>query len=162
MPSSRASFSPWIIYLRGDALGAIAKKKLRKHPKNFCLICFLYCVGLFQWFIWSKRDIKRNLNFSRRKNDLNDFNDLLLPYFSSCKDKRIKQETNSTASKMKLFMTLVNGLFGKQLNNITKNCRCCRGPRSTSLFSILKKRVWFIHLFRTSCSRVYGRVRVHA
>ena len=24
-----------------------------------CLICFLYCVGLFQWFIWSKCDIEK-------------------------------------------------------------------------------------------------------
>ena len=60
------------------------------------------------------RDIKINWNFSHRKNDLNDFNDLLLLYFSGCKN-------NPTASKMKLFMTLVDGLFGKQLNNITKN-----------------------------------------
>ena len=104
----------------------------------------------------------KNWNFPRQKNDFNDFNDLRLPYFSSCKNKRIKQKTNPTASKMKLFMTLVDGLFGKQLNNITKNCRCCRGPRSTSLFSILKKRVWFIHPFRTYCSRVYDRLRAHA
>ena len=67
------------------------------------------------------RDIKINWNFSHRKNDLNDFNDLLLLYFSGCKNKRIKQYTYPTASKMKLFMTLVDGLFGKQLNNITKN-----------------------------------------
>ena len=44
-----------------------------------------------------------------------------MPYFSGCKNKRIKQKTNPAASMMKLFMTLVDGLFGKQLSNITKN-----------------------------------------
>ena len=38
--------------------------------------------------------------------DLNDFNDLLLPYFSSCKNKRIKQKANPAASKMKLMAYL--------------------------------------------------------
>ena len=77
----------------------------------------VYSSGLFD----SNETLKRNWNFSRRKNDLNDFNDLLLPYFSGCKDKRIKQKMNPTASKMKFFITLVDGLFGGQLNNITKN-----------------------------------------
>ena len=80
----------------------------------------VYSSGLFD----SNEALKKNWNFSRRTNDLNDlndFNDLLLPYFSGCKNKRIKQKTNPTTSKMKLFMTLVGGLFGKQLNNITKN-----------------------------------------
>ena len=72
--------------------------------------------------------------------DLNDFHDLLLPYFSGGKKKRIKQKTNPTASKMQSFMTLVDGLFGKQLNNITKN-PILDDPRSTSPLSILKKRV---------------------
>ena len=94
----------------------------------------VYSSGLFG----SNETLKKNWNFSRRKNDLNNFNDLLLLYFSGCNNERIKQKTNPTASKMKLFMTLVDGLFWKQLNNITKNPR---GPRSTSLFSILKKRV---------------------
>ena len=35
------------------------QKKLRKHEKNVCLICFLWCVGLFQWLIWFKWDIKK-------------------------------------------------------------------------------------------------------
>ena len=64
---------------------------------------------------------KKNWNFSRRKNDLNNFNDLLLPYFSGCKSERIKQKMNPTSSRMKLFLVLDDGLFGKQLNNITKN-----------------------------------------
>ena len=59
----------------------------------------VYSSGLFR---------SKNWNFPRQKNDFNDFNDLLLPYFSSCKNKRIKQKTNPTASKMKLFMTLVD------------------------------------------------------
>ena len=87
--------------------------------------------------------------------DLNGFHNLLLPYYSGCKNKRIKQKTNPAASKMKPFMTLVDTLFGKQLNNITKN-PISDDPRSTSLLSILKKRVSFIHLFRTYCFRVYG------
>ena len=53
--------------------------------------------------------------------DLKDFYNLLLPYFSGCTNKRMKQKTNPAASKMKPFMTSVDGLFGKQLNNITKN-----------------------------------------
>ena len=57
------------------ALGVIAKYKLKKTFKEkFCLICFLYCVDLFQWFIWFKQDIKKN---------------------SGCKSKRIKQKTTS-------------------------------------------------------------------
>ena len=61
---------------------------MQKRQKNaFCLICFLYGVGLFQWFIWFKRDIKKNWNFSRRKNHLNHFNDLLLPFFPGCENK---------------------------------------------------------------------------
>ena len=32
-----------------------------------------------------------------------------------------QQKTNTTASRMKFFPTLADGLFGKQLNNITKN-----------------------------------------
>ena len=39
---------------------------------------------------------------------------------------------------MKYFMTLVDGLFGEQLNNITKN-PISDDPRSTSLLNILKK-----------------------
>ena len=73
---------------------------------------------------------------------LNDFNDLLLPYFSGCKNKKINQKTNPAASKMKVIMTLAEGLFQK-LNNITKNS-ISDDPRSTSLLSILKKKVWFI------------------
>ena len=46
---------------------------------------------------------------------------LLLPYFSGFKNKRIKQKTNPAASKMKLFVTLIDDLFQKQLNNIKKN-----------------------------------------
>ena len=61
---------------------------------------------------------------------------------------------------MKLFMTLVNSLFEKQLNKVTKN-PISDDPRSTSLFSILKKPVRFIHYFRTDCSRVYSRLRAH-
>ena len=102
-------------------MGAKAKKIKKKSKKSVCLFCFLYSVGLFQWFILFKQGIKKKLKFSRRTNDLNDFNDLLLPYFSGCKNKRIKQKTNPTVSKMKLFMKLGNGLLGKQLNNITKN-----------------------------------------
>ena len=85
----------------------------------------LYSSGLFDL----NEILKKIGNASGRKNDLNDFNDLLLLYFSGCKNKRIKQKPNPTASKMKLFMTLVDGLFWKQLNNITKNPR---GLRSTS------------------------------
>ena len=48
---------------------------------------------------------------------LNDFNDLLLPYFQVV---RIKQKTNPKASKINLFMILVDSLFGKHLNK-TKN-----------------------------------------
>ena len=40
--------------------------------------------------------------------------------FKRSKKKRIKQKTNPKASKMKLFMILVDALFGKQLNK-TKN-----------------------------------------
>ena len=43
---------------------------------------------------------------------------------------------------MKVIMTLAEGLFQK-LNNITKNF-ISDDPRSTSLLSILKKKVWFI------------------
>ena len=64
---------------------------------------------------------KKNWYFSLPKNDLNDFNDLMLPYFWGCKNKIVKQKTNPTAPKMKLFMTLFDGLFGKELNKITKN-----------------------------------------
>ena len=46
---------------------------------------------------------------------------------------------NPAASKMKSFMTIVDGLFGKQLN-ITKN-PISDDPRSTSLLSILRKPV---------------------
>ena len=120
--------------------------------------CF-YCVGLFPRFIfWFKRDIKKNWIFHI---DFNDFHDLLLPYFSGCKNKKIKQKTNPAASKMKPFMTLVDDLFGKQLNNITKN-PISDDPRSASLLSISKKPVWSIHLFRTYFSRVYGKLRRHA
>ena len=72
--------------------------------------------------------------------DLNDSCDLLLPYYSGCKNKGIKQKTNPAASEMKSFMTLVDGLFGKELNNITKK-HISDDPRSTSLLSIFKKRV---------------------
>ena len=64
---------------------------------------------------------KKNWYFSLRKNDLNDFNDLMLPYFSGCKNKIAKQKTNPAAPKMKLSMTLFDSLFGKELNDITKN-----------------------------------------
>ena len=51
---------------------------------------FLYRVGLFQWFVFCfKQDIKKNGIF---KVDLNDFHDFLLPYFSGCKNKRIKKK----------------------------------------------------------------------
>ena len=85
------------------------EKEKRKRQKKFFLfnLFFILC-----WFIWFKRDIKKNWNFSRRKDDLND---LLLPYLSGCKNKRITQTMNLTASKMKLFMTLIDSLFGKQL-----------------------------------------------
>ena len=43
---------------------------------------------------------------------------LLHLYFLGCKNKRKKM--NPTISNMKLFLTLVDGLFKKQLNNITK------------------------------------------
>ena len=46
---------------------------------------------------------------------------LLLPYFSGFNNKRIKQKANPVASKMKLFVTLVDDLFDKQLNNIKSN-----------------------------------------
>ena len=72
--------------------------------------------------------------------DLNDFHDLLLPYFLGCKNIIIKQKTNPAASRMKSFVTIVDGLFGKQLSNITKS-PISDDPRSTSLLSILKKRV---------------------
>ena len=45
----------------------------------------------------------------------------MLPYFSGCKKKIVKQKTNPTAPKMKLFMTLFDSLFEKELNDITKN-----------------------------------------
>ena len=41
---------------------------------------------------------------------------------------------------MKPFTTLVDALFGKQLNNIIKKA-ISDDPRSTSLLTILKKRV---------------------
>ena len=50
----------------------------------------VYSSGLFD----SNETLKRNWNVSRRKNDLNDFNDLLLPYFLGCKNIRIKQKAN--------------------------------------------------------------------
>ena len=101
------------------------------------MVYFFILLCLLQWFIfWFKRDIKKNGIFHV---DLNDFNDLLLSYFSVCKNKRIKQKTNLAASKMKVFMILVDGLFGK-LNNVTKN-HISDDPRSTSLSTILKKRV---------------------
>ena len=95
---------------------------------------FLYCVGLFPRFVFCfKRDIKK-CNFSRL---FKRSHDLLLPYFSGCKNKRIKQKTNPGSSKMKPFITLVDGLFGKQLNSITKN-PISDDPRSTSPLSILQ------------------------
>ena len=67
---------------------------------------------------------------------------LLLPNFSGCKNNKIKQKTNPAASKMKLFVTSVDGLFGKQLNNIKKNLISdIAGALGLPLFSILKKRV---------------------
>ena len=89
-------------------------------------------VIIVYYFLVQTRHQKK-WNFSRR------FNDLLLSYFSVCKNKRIKQKTNLAASKMKVFMILVDGLFGK-LNNVTKN-HISDDPRSTSLSNILKKRV---------------------
>ena len=51
-----------------------------------------------------KPDIKRNWKFSHLKNDgKGRMRSLLLPYFSDCKNRRIKQKTNLAASKMKFF-----------------------------------------------------------
>ena len=80
------------------------------------------------------------------------------PIFQVVRTKELNKKPNPAASKMKPFVTLVDGLFGKQLNNITKN-PISDDPRSTSLLSIWKKRVWFIHLFRTYCSRVCEQVK---
>ena len=78
--------------------------------KDFIFSQFSYCVGLFPQFIfWFKHDIKEKEIFHV---DLNDFHNLLLPYFSGRKNKTIKHKTNPAASNMKLFMTLVDGLFG--------------------------------------------------
>ena len=109
-----------------------------------------------------KQDIKRISNSSHWKNDGKvRMCPLLMSYFSGCKNKRIKQKMNLAASQ--LFVILVSGLFGMDLSYITKKTsfRCCRGVRSTSLFSISNERVWFIHLFKRYCSLLYGRLTAH-
>ena len=157
----------------------LQNKKIKKNLRK--KIVFLYWVRLFQWFIWFKQtktllrnqviiicndipkspaygssalkwDMKRNSNFSRRINDGKErMRPLLLPNFSGCKNNKIKQKTNPAAPKMKLFVTSVDGLLGKQLNNIKKNLISdIAGALGLPLFSILKKRLWFIYLFRTS------------
>ena len=76
-------------------------------------------------------------NFSRR---FKLFSRFTVALFSGCKNKTKQNKTkqkNTAASKMKPFMTLVDGLFGKQLN-ITRN-PISDDPRSS--LSILKKRV---------------------
>ena len=77
----------------------------------------------------------------------NDFKDLLLPYFSGCKN-RIKQKTSPAASKMKLFMTLIDGLFGEQLNNITKNpISDAAGALNLPLYLVFLKNVCVLFVF---------------
>ena len=121
--------------------------------------CF-YCVGLFPRFIfWFKRDIKKNRIFHI---DFNDFHDLLLPYFSGCKNKKIKQKTNPAASKMKPFMTLVDDLFGKQLNNITKNpCFSIKYFKETCVIYSSFQNIFFTCLWqvKTACAEVRLRTQ---
>ena len=50
----------------GWYIGCDSKKNFRKPQKTiFCLICFLYCVRLFQWYIWFKLNIVSKWNTSR-------------------------------------------------------------------------------------------------
>ena len=83
--------------MKGDALGAIAKKII-KMSKKICLICFLCCALL----VYSSGLFGSNKILEKIGN------------FSGCKNKRIKQKTNPTASKTKVFITLVHSLFRKQ------------------------------------------------
>ena len=63
---------------------------------------------------------------------------------------------NVLASKMKLFMTLVDGLFRKQLNNITKN-PISYDPK-LPLYLVFQGNVCNLFI-RKYGSRVYGRLR---
>ena len=68
-----------------------------------------------------KPDIKRNWKFSHLKNDgKGRMRSLLLPYFSDCKNRRITKKRISQHLRWSFFVALVDSLFGKQLNNITK------------------------------------------
>ena len=99
---------------------------------------FLYHVGLFPRFIfWFKRDIKKKKFYTSIETI---FTTYCCPIFQVVRTKELNKKANPTASKMKHFMTLVDGLFGKQLNNVTKN-PISDDPRSISLLSILKKHV---------------------
>ena len=115
-------FLAWNGINEGWCIGCHSKKNY-KNVKKICLICFLCCALLvYSSGLFGSNEILEKIgNFSGWKNNLNDFNNLLLPYFSGCKNKRIKQKTNPTASKTKVFITLVDNLFRKQWNNITKN-----------------------------------------
>ena len=110
---------------------AIAKKLLKKVKKIYFFLILCWFIPVIYFLVQTKKGIFHVY--------LNDFNDLLLPYFSGCKNKKINQKTNPAASKMKVIMTLAEGLFQK-LNNITKNS-ISDYPRPTSLLSILKKKV---------------------
>ena len=110
---------------------ATAKKLLKKIKKIYFFLILCWFIPVIYFLVQIKNGIFHVY--------LNDFNDLLLPYFSGCKNKKINQKTNPAASKMKVIMTLAEGLFQK-LNNITKNS-ISDDPRSTSLLSILKKKV---------------------
>ena len=55
-------------------------------------------------------------------------------------------------------MTLVDALFGKQLNNIIKKA-ISDDPRSTSLLTVLKKRVCDLFIFSEHIVHVFLAIR---
>ena len=71
--------------------------------------------------LYGSNEILKNWNFSCRKNDLNDFTDLLLPYFHVVRTKELNKKQILKHLSEAFYDVIVDGLFGKQLHNIKKN-----------------------------------------
>ena len=76
------------------------------------------------------------MEFFTSKERFKRFKRFTVALFSGCKKKRIKQKTNPKASKMKLFMILVDGLFGKQLNKTKNPISDAAGALDLRLYSV--------------------------
>ena len=145
----------------GWCIGCDSKKNLRKRPKKFLFnLIFILCWFIPVVYFGLNETFKKNWNFSRQKNNLNDFINLLLFSFPVSKNKRIKQKTNLTVSKMKYFMTLVDGFFGKQLNNITENpISDAAGVLTLPLYLVFWRSLWDLFIISEHYSRVYWKLK---